>query len=101
VVENWIYDENLRLFMEALAHFAGATFADDDWVGLERDLILRQDQLDRERHVEWPLGERTVHLFYQPGSSAVGIQVEADQEFELRADTLVYPLQQVMIRADR
>ena len=39
VVSSWIYDENLRLFMEALAHFAGASFADDDWIGLEHDLL--------------------------------------------------------------
>jgi hypothetical protein len=101
VVSDWIFDENLRLFMEALAHFAGATFDDDDWTGLEHDLILRRDQLDRERHVEWQLGTRTIHLFYEPGSSAVSFQLEADREFELRADTLVYPLQQVVIRADR
>ena len=101
VVSDWIFDENLRLFMEALAHFAGATFDDDDWTGLEHDLILRRDQSDRERQVEWPLGTRTINLFYEPGSSAVTFQLEADREFELRADTLVYPLQQVVIRADR
>jgi hypothetical protein len=100
VVSNWIYDENLRLFMEALAHFAGATFEDDDWIGLEHDLFLRRDQPDRERRVEWPLGERVVHLFYEPGSSAVSFHIEADREFEIRADTLVYPLQRV-IRQDR
>jgi hypothetical protein len=101
VVGDWIYDENLRLFMETLAHFAGATFDDHDWTALEHDLILRQDQLDRERHVEWPLGTRTIHLLYEPGSSAVGFQLEADHEFELRADTLVYAFQQVVVRADR
>jgi hypothetical protein len=47
----WIYDENLRLFMEALAHFSSAKF-DDDWIGLEHDLILPKYQLDRERRVE-------------------------------------------------
>ena len=101
VVSNWIYDENLRLFMEALAHFAGASFADDDWIGLEHDLLLRRDQLDQERHIQWPLGTRTIHLYYQPGSSAVSFQIEADHDFELRADTLVYPLQQVVIHSDR
>ena len=101
MVDNWIYDENLRLFMEALAHFAGASFDDDDWVGLEHNLILRRDPPDRERHVEWPLGAHIVHLYYEPGSSAVSFQIEADHEFELRADTLVFPLQQVVIQADR
>jgi hypothetical protein len=101
VVGDWIYDENLRLFMEALAHFAGSTFDDDDWTALEHDLILRRDELDRERHIEWPLGTRTIHLIHEPGSSAVGFQLEADREFELRADTLVYPFQQVVVRADR
>jgi hypothetical protein len=101
VVANWIYDENLRLFMQALAHFAGASFDDDDWMGLEHDLILRRDQLERERHVEWPLGERTVHLSYEPGSSAISFRIEADHDFELRADTLVCPLQQGVIRVDR
>jgi hypothetical protein len=101
VVADWIYDENLRLFMEALAHFSSATFDDDDWLRLEHDLILRKDQLDRERRVEWPLGNATVQLFYEPGSSAVSFQVEADRELELRAETLVYPLQQVIVRADR
>ena len=42
-----------------------------------------------------------MHLFYEPGSSAVSFQVEADDEFEIRADALVYPLQQVVIRQDR
>lgn len=101
VVGGWIYDENLRLFMEALAHFAGATFEDDDWTGLEHDLILRRDQVDRERHVQWPLGTRTIDLYYEPGSSAVNFQLDADREFELRADTLVYPLQQIVVRPDR
>ena len=59
VVGNWIYDENLRLFMEALAHFAGATFDEDEWVGLEHDLILRKDQLGRERRVLRGLCGRT------------------------------------------
>ena len=101
MVNNWIYDENLRLFMEALAHFAGATFDDGDWTGLEHDLILRQDQLDGERTLEWPLGEHMVRLYYEPGSSAVSFQIDADHDFELRADTLVYPLQQVVIHPDR
>lgn len=101
MVGNWIYDENLRLFMEALAHFAGAPFDDDDWSHLEHDLILRRDQLDAERQVDWPLGEHTVHLYYEPGSSAVSFQINADHDFELRADTLVYLLQQVVIHADR
>ena len=48
----------------APAHFAGAPFEEDDWIGLEHELILRRDQLDRERRVEWPLGERVVRLFY-------------------------------------
>lgn len=74
---------------------------DDDWIGLEHDLILRGDQLDSERHVEWPIAAYTVHLYYEPGGSAVSFQIEADHDFELRADTLVYPLQQVVIRADR
>lgn len=98
VVEDWIFDENLRLFMEALAHFAGATFDDDDWLGLEHDLILRPDQPDQERHTEWPLGRHAVHLAYEPGSSAVSFQIEADAEFELRADTLAFSLQQVVVR---
>jgi hypothetical protein len=101
VVANWIYEDNLRLFMEALAHFACVTFDDDDWIGLEHDLILRPDQVDRERHVEWPLGTRSIRLFYEPGSSAVSFRLEADRELELRADTLVYPLQHVIVRADR
>jgi len=100
VVGNWIYDENLRLFMEALAFYAGATFDDDDWIALEHDLICRRDQLDRERHVEWPLGTRTIHLFYEPGSSAVSFQLDADRELELRADALVYPLQLIVVRPD-
>jgi hypothetical protein len=100
VVANWIYDENLRLFIEALAHFSGATFDEDDWVGLEHDLILQPDQLDRERRVEWPLGDAKFELFYEPGSSVVSFQLNADHELELRADTLVYPLQQVIVRAD-
>ena len=98
VVADWIYDENLRLFMEALAYFAGGTFDDDDWIGLEHDLILRRDPLDHERHVEWPLGTRTIHLYYEPGGSAVSFQLEADREFELQANALVYPLQRVVIR---
>lgn len=101
MVGNWIYDENLRLFMEALAHFAGATFDDDDWIGLEHDLITRRDQFDRERHVAWPLAAYRVHLSYEPGSSAVSFQIEADHDFELRANTLAYPLQQVVMSADR
>lgn len=101
VVGNWIYDENLRLFMEALAHFAGATFDEDEWVGLEHDLILRKDQLGRERRVERPLGAATIELFYEPGSSAVSFRLDADRDLELRADTLVYPMQQVVVRADR
>jgi len=100
MVGNWIFDENLRLFMEALAHFAGATFDEDDWVGLEYDLILRQDHMGRERRVEWPLGRAKIELFYEPGSSAVSFQVDADRDLELRADTLVYALQQVVVRAD-
>jgi hypothetical protein len=42
-----------------------------------------------------------VQLLYEPGSSAVSFQVEADRELELRAETLVYPLEKVIVRADR
>src|SRR5687768_2507119 len=101
VVSSWIYDENFRLVMDPLAHLAGASFADDDWRCLEHYLLLRRDQLDQERHIQWPLGTHTIHLYYQPGSSAVSFQIEADHDFELRADTLVYPLQQVVIHSDR
>lgn len=100
MVEDWIYDENLRFFMEALAHFAGATFDDDDWIGLEHDLILRRDHLDQERHVEWPLGNGKLDLFYEPGGSAISFRLAADGELELRADTLVYVMQQVVVRVD-
>jgi hypothetical protein len=101
VVGNWIFDENLRLFMEALAHFAGASFDDDDWVGLEHDLILRRDRSDGERCVEWRFGPQSVHLSYEPGSSVVSFQIEADHDLELRADTLVFLLQRTVIRSDR
>jgi hypothetical protein len=69
MVGNWIYDENLRPFWRRSAYFVNTGFDDDDWIGLEYDLILRRDQLDRERHVEWPLGSRAVHLYFEPGSS--------------------------------
>ena len=88
VVGDRIYDENLRFFIEALAHFAGATF-DDDWAGLEHDLVVRRDHLDQERHVEWPLGNLQLDLFYEPGGSAVSFRLAADAELELRGDTLV------------
>ena len=100
MVEDWIYDENLRLFMEALAHFARGAFHDDDSTGLEHDLILRRDRVDQERHVEWPLGDSQLDLFYEPGGSAVSFRLTADAERELRADTLVYVMQQVVVRAD-
>jgi hypothetical protein len=100
VVGNWIFDENLRVFMDALAHYSGGSFDDDDWIGLEHDLILRPDQLDRERRVEWPLGANTVVLTYEPGSSVVSFELDADDDLEVRADTLVYVLQLVLAKPD-
>jgi hypothetical protein len=35
---------------------------------LEHDLLLRRDQLDQERHIQWPLGTHTVHLYYEARS---------------------------------
>jgi hypothetical protein len=72
-----------------------------DWTGLEHELIMRPDDLGLERHVEWPLGHIRVDLLYEPGSSAVSFRLAADAELELRADTLVYAMQHVVVRADR
>ena len=45
-------------------------------------------------------GRCEIELFYEPGSSAVSFRLDADRDLELRADTLVYPMQQVVVRAD-
>lgn len=97
MVGNWIYDENLRLFMQALAHFSESSFDDDDWTGLNHDLIMRPDQLDRERHVKWRLGPAKLDLFYEPGSSAVSFTLKGDSTLEARAEALVYVLQEVVV----
>ena len=41
MVGNWIYDDNLRLFMELLVD---AAFDDDDWVGSEYARLLSLEQ---------------------------------------------------------
>jgi hypothetical protein len=100
VVGKWIFDENLRFFMEALAYFSDASFDADDWTGLERALILRPDQLDRERHVKWRLGSARLDLFYEPGGSTVHFTLKADHELEVRAEALVYVLQEAVVRRE-
>lgn len=86
--------------MEALTYFSNVTFDEDDWTGLEHALILRPDQLDRERHVEWPLGSAMLDLFYEPGGSTVHFTLNAHHDLEVQADALVYVLQEAVVRRD-
>ncbi len=100
VAAGWIYDDNLRLFMEALAYFSSTTFDEDDWTGLEYDLLLRPDELDRERRVAWPIPKGRLDLFYEPGASTVEWKLTRNRVLAARAEALGYVLQHGKFEAD-
>jgi hypothetical protein len=100
VSEGWIDEDNLRLFVDALAHFSGTSFDDDDWIGLEHDLILCRDQSGRERHTQWPLASGTLDLYYEPGESVVTYTLHANPTLEAQADALSFVLQQTLGKPD-
>ncbi len=91
-VGGWIPEEHVRYFVTTLAMDANSSFDDDDWTGLDYALFT-EDSSSGERRVTWPLGDLDLGFSYEPGDGVVVVSLDASHELEIRADTLVFVLQ--------
>jgi len=87
MVSGWFPEEHFRYFVEAVASYAGVAFDRDDWIGLEYDLI-RREQPEGERVVVWPFGTQPVTFSHEPGDGVIAFSLNADRALELRVETL-------------
>jgi hypothetical protein len=90
MVSGWVFDSNLRPFLECLSVDAGYDFDDDDWMAVHFGL-LKGVPVDPgcEIEFEYPLiGPRQIELRmrYELGDCAVMFELRADAALEARAE---------------
>ncbi|MFC9817373.1 hypothetical protein ACFVJM_35575 [Streptomyces virginiae] len=93
-VGGWIWERNLRPFLELLSHYGGYDFDATDWETVARAV----EETDDERTEGWyayPLvgesGQAEVRLARSVGGDEVSVTVHGSltAELRLRADTLL------------
>ena len=88
---DWVFEGNLRAFMDGLAHAVGYEFDDRDWTAVEHALFKGEDA--DERVLDYPLEGHAVarlRLLFEPGDSAVCFELRADPATIAQARTLTY-----------
>ncbi len=93
VVAGWVWDRNIRPFLDLLSRYVGYSFDDTDWQAVALGLEATDD--DRQEHwYSYPLEghhQLTVLLANAVGSSVVSVRVEGldDHDLALRTETLL------------
>ena len=91
MVSDWIFDHNLKAFVDILSELAGCSFDGGDWDAIESGLADTNARTDR--WYEHPLtGESMVDLALavEPGSSVVRVRIQADPDVETKAEMAVW-----------
>ena len=98
---NWVFDDNLRPFLEALGNAVGYRFDDDDWTAVEQH-VLKGGSSGEDHVLDYPLKgskEAKLRLLYEPGGSVVSFQLWCDPETVAQARALVFLAQSYDIKA--
>ena len=80
-VDDWIFAENLKPFVEMLAHAANCPLDDDDWTAISYG--VRDSNGDEEKWYTYPLeGQPRLHLELaaMPGSAVVSVRIRGPQD---------------------
>lgn len=97
MLANWVFDQNLRPFLETIATLAGYQFDEDDRTAVEFGLF-KTKIADHQvaRRIDYPLsGDRplTVKLEKQLGTSVVGFELTSDPDIEAKPDAVTLVMQ--------
>lgn len=98
---DWVFDDNLRPFLEALSDVVGYRFDSDDWTAVQQH-VLRGGSSGEDNVLDYPLKgskEAKLRLLYEPGGSAVSFQLWSDPETVAQARALVFLAQGYDIKA--
>lgn len=96
--ENWVWDSNVRRFIEWTSRWTGYDFDESDWQAIETGL-RSTDADDPNRWFEYPLDgdpRLNLQLAINEGAAPVSIRVKgnADQTLAVRIETLFALLQE-------
>jgi hypothetical protein len=102
MIGGWVFDENLRPFLETVGALASYRLDEDDWIAIEYGLFkINIAGGQAARRVDYPLsGERpmTVKLEKELGTSVVTFELNSDPDLEARADSVAYVMATYQVR---
>jgi hypothetical protein len=89
MVENWIFEKNLKPFVEIVSRYASYQFDADDWIGISSGIAETDQERDRWFDYDFTAG-RPVRLRFarDPGSSVLFIRASCDLETEKKIELL-------------
>ncbi|WP_438025639.1 hypothetical protein [Sorangium sp. So ce233] len=81
----WIFEQNLRPWLEIVGRIIGVEFDDDDWHAVGAGVVGTESEEDR--WYEYPLGHRpvTIRLALEVGTEVVALSLDglSEQQEEL------------------
>jgi hypothetical protein len=78
MVTDWIFEDNLRAFVLAIAQFAGYPFDEDDWLAIRSGIEGTDEEAGHRFDYEFP-GRHVLRFWLarDPGTAVVHARVEA------------------------
>ncbi|XXT20228.1 hypothetical protein WME94_01500 [Sorangium sp. So ce429] len=76
MIKNWIYEQNLRPWLEIVGRIIGYDFDNDDWDAVGSGVVGTDSEEDR--WYEYPLGDRpvTLRLALEKGTAVVALSLD-------------------------
>ena len=77
-MRDWIFEHNLRAWLEIVARALGSDFDSDDWDAVR--FGIKVTNVENDSWYDYPLGAAHVRVALDPGSSVIAVAVDgADQ----------------------
>jgi hypothetical protein len=98
MLQDWIFEQNLKSVLELLAEHAGYDFDPDEWNAVRFGVAETDAERDRWYKYEFT-GERRVafSLARDSGSSIINLKVESDPDTESKIETVIWIAQHYRI----